>query len=113
MQQSFPGQQGEPAPSRAGHAAVARDHESGPGRTLFLAGRPGNCTSTPVHPDDAPRTPVTPIRQRPHASRGAVPAGQPAPGPSTIAEAGPLSFCLDYLALQPTSSVNDGPVTRS
>src|SRR6266516_4496206 len=56
MQSSFPGRQGEPAPSGPGsssHAAVARDHKTGPRRTLVLTGRPGKphkrpqCTVTP------------------------------------------------------------------
>ena len=138
MRQSFPGRQGEPAPSRASHAAVARDHETGSRRTLFLAGRPGKPHKRPTAPSRRARADGFRLRTEGPVRRDLGPwrvlpvtggltndRGPQADAEERIRSAhraieirekrrGVLSsFCLDYLALQPTSSVNDVPVTRA
>lgn len=85
--------------------------KQGPGEPYSWPGGPANRTSDPSAPSRRAQHAVTPIRKRPHASSGAVPAGQPARVLRQSRRRVLLSFCLDYLALQPTSNLNDGPVT--
>ena len=78
----------EPAPSRAGQP---RSSCPGPPTRVPANPIPGRAArqtaqATPVHRHAAHCTPVTPIRQRPHASSGASPCRPARPrGPSTIA----------------------------
>jgi hypothetical protein len=106
----------DPLFSRAGDEQVVVQAWPAAGNEVPANPIPGRAArktaqATPVHRHAAHSTPVTPIRQRPHASSGAVPAGQPARVLRRSRRRVLLSFCLDYLALQPTSSVNGVPVT--